>query len=765
MKRIKWIFFFLSVLAKIMTTSEAWPNTFDLDSIDASVDVGETSSSIALDSLSHQGICYHNQTNRALQFAYFNGDDWEIETVDGNDGSGKSIGLECALAFDDQDQPHIVYYNITDGEIRHAYHDGQRWHIAVVDDDTHYDILGFGAQRLSLKRNPLGGIGIAYYALGHRDLVYAEWDGHDWVLETVENQGDSGRHPSLAYTSDGRPAISFVRHINNNRAELKYVEFDGQNWLQAVAIDDEDYAGRYSSLVFDHNDVPHVSYHHMLNGVQGLRYTNRVGGQWNNYFTVKEGGVAFASAGEYAQMTIDPTGHAHIFYRYYFFSALFGRAFYLKMNTLYFAAQHIPSEIGYREESLMASVAPTRDYYGTSVDIDDNYHLVYSAVIENVFAQTDALHAGELEQWSPYAEYVTSQDVVAENDRVSIRWRDFDPDSDAKIRFSFRQGIDDPINIEGVLSEDDRADRVTLDTSVLAPGRYNLVMEISDDDFVMSSSSWSQFQVIIPERPEPEPAPQQEAEQPAQARAEEPQQQQAPAPNQEAEAAQEQAAPAEPAQQNQQQEHPAENQEQQNRAEAAAAPQQQEPAQAEPARQNQQDNHPVQNQVPQQNQANQNPAHPNQAPQAQPNNQPQNPVQKPQNNALAPEPAQPVLQAQQQQPQAQAQADNVPMGDAVDQEPQEEAPVEEEILSSPAADEPLQQPQDQPEEASVLSGSTANSDADSTSSGIELAKVIPSCSLSSLSPDSSHDGSLMMMVMAVVGLLVWRRYSTLDGRA
>lgn len=716
MKRIKWIFFLVSVFLRVMMVGDAWSNTFDLDGIDTSVDVGETSSNIALDSDSNQGICYHNQTNRALQFAYFDGNDWQIETVDGNDGRGKDVGAECALVFDDQDRPHIVYFNNTDGEIRHAYHDGLLWRIVIVDDDADYDVLVFGAHRLSLKRNPLGGVGIAYYDLSHRDLVFGEWDGQDWAFETVENQGDSGRYPSLAYTTDGRPAISYMRHINNNRAELKYVEFDGHHWTRSMTVDDEDYAGRYSSLVFDSNNVPHVAYHHAVNNVQSLRYTNRVGGQWNEYFTVEEGGVAFASAGEYAQITISPAGHVHIIYRYYFFSALFGRAFYLKMSTLYFASIHAPDEINSRQDNLMVSVAATRNYYGMSVDMDDNYHLVYSAVIENAFFQTDALYAGELQRWSPYAEYVTSEDVAAENDRVSIRWRDFDPDSDAKIRFAFRQGVNDAVNIEGTISEDDRNDRVTLDTSGLEPGRYNLVMEISDDNFVMSNNgSWSSFQVIVPERAEPEPVQQQE-------------EQQAPAQNQQADQAQEHAAQEEPAQEDQQQNHLAENQAQQN------------PADQNQPQQRQQNNQ--QQNIPQLAQ------------------QQQNQPQVPQANPPVQQPAQPVQQQQQQQ-----QADSAGEGNAADQQPQEEALAEEETPSAPAAAEPVQ-PQSEPEQSSEPAGSTANSDTDKSSSGFELnlPKIAASCSLSASATSSGVDGSLIGMMIGVVGLIVVRKHSSLDGR-
>jgi hypothetical protein len=306
-------------------------------------------------------------------------------------------------------------------------------------------------------------------------------------------------------------------------------------------------------------------------------------------------------------------------------------------------------------------------------------------------------------------EYVTSEDVVAQNDRVTIRWRDFDPDSDAKIRFSFRQGIDDAIPVEGRFSEDDRDDRVTLDTSALEPGRYNLVMEISDDDFVMGSSSWSQFQVIVPERAQPEAAPQQD-EQPVQQQEEQQQPEQVapPVQNQEAEQAQQQAPQAEAARQNQ----------------AEAVPAEEPQAQAAPIQQNQQQNRPEQNQAPQ--------------------NQPA------------------AVPVQQQQPQA----DNMADDNAVIQEAQEEPAAEAEASSAPAADVPLQ-PQNEVEPVSEPEASSADSGTEKVSSGFELnlPKVAASCSLNTSVAGTGMDGSLIGMILGVAGLIVLRRHSALDGRA
>lgn len=713
MNRIKWILFFISMLLKTLSATEVWSQTLSLDTLDASVDIGETSTGIALDSTSRQGVCYHNQTDRTLMYAYFDGQDWQYDTVDGNDGQGKSVGAECALAFDGEDRPHIVYYNTTDREIRHAYHDGQDWRIAVVDDDMSYDILAFGAHRLSLKKNPLGGLGIAYYDGRRRDLIFGEWDGQVWALETVAQQGDSGRHPSLSYTSDGRPAISYMRFINNTSGELKYVEFDDNNWNAAVTLDSDGLSGRYSSLAFDRNDVPHVVYNQVLNNSQRLLYTNRVGGNWNASAVLVNFGNAFASVGEFVQMTFSTSGHAHLIYRYYFFSALFGRVFYIKLNTLYFADRHTPNRVSTNEQTIAFSAAPTRDYAGTSIAIDDRDHLVYAIVIQNPFAQTDAVHAGELTRWSPYVEFMTDQDQVAENDQIEIRWRDHDPDSNARIRFAFSRDFND-FRVEGTVDEDG-ADRVRLDTSGLEPGRYRVVLSISDDDFVTFSGARSNFEIRVPERVEPEQ-------------------------NEEAQEAEEQ---------NQQQVAPQnpQNQGQQNQQQQAAQNQEQQNQQQNGSKNNPQPGAQPQQQAPQQQQPQQPPQQqqPQQAPAPQPQNKPiagkldvdskDKDIEK---NFIPP------VQNDAGQDQA-AVEEQQDAGEELDQAVQE-------------ADAPNQDDGENEDKAATdPSGSSDESTAETDSALKDLlSKTGASCSLMQASSSAVTDASVVIMLLSVAGLIGFR---------
>ena len=71
--------------------------------------------SIARDSMYRPHICYYEQAEHELTYAYFTGLSWIIQTVDSNG----DVGQYCDIAIDNADNPHFSYYD-AGGYVKYA---------------------------------------------------------------------------------------------------------------------------------------------------------------------------------------------------------------------------------------------------------------------------------------------------------------------------------------------------------------------------------------------------------------------------------------------------------------------------------------------------------------------------------------------------------------------------------------------------------------------------------------------------------------------
>ncbi|MBI4411306.1 MAG: hypothetical protein HY541_02340 [Deltaproteobacteria bacterium] len=496
----------LILLFGIGYSSLSFANQYESELVD-NASIGEYGTDIALDSNGNAGICYYDAANQILKYAYDDGNDWATETVDNRGRDDK--GQYCAVIFDDNDHPHIVYYNVTRGEILHARKVNRAWIYARVDNQDDWDIFLRATKRISIAKDTAGHIGIAYYDSTDRDLIFAEWDGNRWATETVESDGDVGRYPSLAYDTDNLPAIAAMKYTNASNAVLLYISHNGFDWQAPEIVAERDWSGAFNSLKFDSNNIPHVAYQAIdPNGIQSMNYTNKVGGEWKDPLTLNSGAARGASVGTFCEMAIGPDGDAHIIYRYYFFSALFGSAYYLRISHLYDVRQSSFQNMWVQTDNLRVSVAPRLHYAALALALDDNHQLVYSYGEENFHDRNYSLYSGRLASWSPMIVLLTpnAANRRADGDRMEITWTDFDPDSNAQIRFYTR---DRDFNLvwAGETVDEDGANRYELNTSNLQRGSYSLLARISDDDFQTFSDSVPPDQFIVENRNPGRPTP------------------------------------------------------------------------------------------------------------------------------------------------------------------------------------------------------------------------------------------------------------------
>ena len=268
------------------------------------------------------------------------------------------------LAFDPQNRPNVVYHDHQDsqfreelGDLTYALRDSSGWQIAAAEDDGHdgwdstiaiaadgivraagidpsqfggsdgveyYELqdggwsvtaIGSGPTayefNVSLAVSPDGLPALTYYHDRAGDLIFASFDGSQWNLETVLSEGDVGKFSSLQFDAEGRPHISFFEELGGSSGRVLYAVRDGETWtVEEVGTLDDVRLGmtgtrRNSSLALDAQGVPHVVFSDQ--GV--IRYATRTDAGWDVEEIVTAGDRPF---GQLVSLRLDDAGTPHL---------------------------------------------------------------------------------------------------------------------------------------------------------------------------------------------------------------------------------------------------------------------------------------------------------------------------------------------------------------------------------------------------------------------------------------------------------------------
>ncbi|MCP4228587.1 MAG: hypothetical protein GY771_00360, partial [bacterium] len=208
-------------------------------------------SHLELDSIENPHIIYRRPFfAEELVYAYYNfhsaHPSWGITTVIEDRVYGYS------LALDENDMPHISFYDTFGGRLMYIYHDGDTWNTSTVDRFAYIESLTSIA--IDQKGNPH----IAYYDGTNDDLKYAYWTGSFWAISVVDSVGDVGKYCSLELSSNDYPHITYKDDTNH---WLKYAFKSGSTW-RIYEIDDVSNPGGgcLNDLELDAYDRPHVAY-------------------------------------------------------------------------------------------------------------------------------------------------------------------------------------------------------------------------------------------------------------------------------------------------------------------------------------------------------------------------------------------------------------------------------------------------------------------------------------------------------------------------
>jgi len=202
------------------------------------------------------------------------GADVEEETIEGNiyyDGGGtqNNVGKACSLVLDRNGNPRVFYYaELPDGQfgLRTAIRQNDVWEATWIETDIQ-------VADISSAADGDGNIGVAYYVLDYVEastgeispacLRYASEPrtaDTDWSVMMVDDASLCGKYPSLAFNSEGNPAIVYYTSESYSGYALENLNLAVNNnslWSKEV-VSTEGNIGLYNTLWFQPDDTPVV---------------------------------------------------------------------------------------------------------------------------------------------------------------------------------------------------------------------------------------------------------------------------------------------------------------------------------------------------------------------------------------------------------------------------------------------------------------------------------------------------------------------------
>ena len=279
-------------VAVLATAGGAFADGWQVETVDDYGQVG-WHTSIAIDSNNNPHISYFDLSNGDLKYAYWTGYAWSITSLD----TTGTVGPWTSIALDSTDNPHISYYDDSNSDLKYTYRAGSTWLYSSVDVAGYLGL--FTSIALDSNDNPH----ISYKDYSINALKYAYWTGSAWSITSVDTSGDVGLYTSIALDSNDNPHISYFYHSGY---DLKYAYRTGSAW-SITSVDTGGDVGWHTSIAVDSNDNPHISYYDNSNF--DLKYAYWIGSTWAIASVDIIGNV-----GGYTSIALDSNDDPHISY-------------------------------------------------------------------------------------------------------------------------------------------------------------------------------------------------------------------------------------------------------------------------------------------------------------------------------------------------------------------------------------------------------------------------------------------------------------------
>lgn len=215
--------------------------------------------SIQLDSQDHARISYYREaysdrhSARDLKYAFFDGKDWYIQTVDHRPGTGRWN----SIALDSAGRPYISYSVTTPGNLGFAYLGQTSWDRSLADPPNFQSKLYLDSAN-SVVLDAGSEPHIVFIDASARSVNYAWRQASAWKVETLDSlvsAGSDSDQISLKLDKSGRPHVAYY---DSGPGVLKYATRGAKGW--SIENVEKDNAGEHASLVLGNDDQPYISY-------------------------------------------------------------------------------------------------------------------------------------------------------------------------------------------------------------------------------------------------------------------------------------------------------------------------------------------------------------------------------------------------------------------------------------------------------------------------------------------------------------------------
>lgn len=299
----------------------AFVSPFTLESVDSGDGAGVSGQvSLALDRSGNLHMAFLTEApsppaSRTLKYKKRTGTAWgTTETVEPG-GSIQRLDSNSFLALGPDDSPHVVYFDQTAGQFKHARREaGGSWVADTIEANP--VPAPANAPGVSIAVDAAGNPHASYHlgsppdSSGAGPLRYARWDGLRWVIETVTPAGwNTGYGNSLALDGAGEPRIAFHRLPDTAGVNKLYVARRGASgWTTPETADAVGFSGQNQSLTLDGAGREHIA--HLRRDTWDLAYTSWTGTGWATSVLESAG-----DTGNKTAIALDGTGSVHIGFR------------------------------------------------------------------------------------------------------------------------------------------------------------------------------------------------------------------------------------------------------------------------------------------------------------------------------------------------------------------------------------------------------------------------------------------------------------------